>query len=94
MTFQLPVRPADIIHAVADERRRQDQKWGRSFPGRPDSFWLTILMEEVGEMAEAVLEGKEQDIEDEAIQVAAVIFAFLELRTPGAKKEIVELEGS
>lgn len=78
----------EIVGLVADERVRQDSKWGRSFPVRRDSFWLTILVEEVGELAEAILEGAVGDIQAEAVQVAAVIFAMLELGngTPEAYK--------
>lgn len=71
----------DIVQDVYSERLRQDAKWGRHFPGRHDSYWLTILTEEVGELAEAILDANEAHIHEEAIQVAAVIFKFLELRS-------------
>jgi NTP pyrophosphatase (non-canonical NTP hydrolase) len=71
----------DIVQDVYLECRRQDEKWGCTFPGRPDSYWLTILTEEVGELAEAILDENETHIHEEAIQVAAVIFKFLELRS-------------
>ena len=69
-----------IVAAVKDERERQDRKWGRGFSGRNDSFWLTILAEEFGEVANAILEHQDQRIEDELVQVAAVVFAWLEFR--------------
>ena len=79
----------DIFMQVMEDRGRQDEKWGTEFKGRRDSFWLTILVEEVGELAEAILKGQQRHINEEAIQVAAVIFAMLELgdRTPEAEVE-------
>jgi NTP pyrophosphatase (non-canonical NTP hydrolase) len=76
MTFE------DIVAAVHAERQRQDAKWGRDFPGRSDSFWLTILAEEFGEVANAILEHEENHTVEELIQVAAVVFSWLEFRTP------------
>ena len=43
----------DVLGWVADERKRQNKKWG---PQHHDpTMWLTILMEEVGEAAQAHL---------------------------------------
>ena len=68
---------------VLAERYRQDQKWGVQ---RHDyGGWLMILMEEVGEVAEAMMKqrgwGKETDAENlyqKLIQVAAVASAIAE----------------
>ena len=70
-----------IVGEVYRERLRQDAKWGRDLD-HDDPYWLTILTEEVGELAEAIIEKDKKGIHDEAIQVAAVIFKFLELRVP------------
>lgn len=44
----------DVLVEVLDERRSQEVKWG---PRHHDiQTWLTILMEEVGESANAALE--------------------------------------
>ena len=43
-----------IIQDVIAERRRQDTMWG--VQNHDDFVWLTILSEEVGEVAEAILE--------------------------------------
>lgn len=76
----------DIAAFVLDERDRQDAKWGTEFPNRDWDRWVTILTEEVGEFAEAVLElpydGSEEDIRKELIQIAAVAFAALEFGAP------------
>lgn len=72
----------EIAEAVKAERVRQDEKWGRDFEGRHDAFWLTILGEEFGEVARAILEKEEDHTVDELVQVAAVVFSWLEFRTP------------
>lgn len=74
------MKPDAIIAALLAERERQDRKWGRDFRGRHDSFWLTILAEEFGEVAEAILEHDEENVKTELIECAAVIFAWLEFR--------------
>jgi NTP pyrophosphatase (non-canonical NTP hydrolase) len=73
-----------VVNAdVLEERQRQNEKWGLQ---RHDlGGWLMILMEEVGEVAEAMMKkrgwGKETDAENlykELIQVAAVACAIAE----------------
>ncbi len=89
----MSMSPDEIIERVLAERTRQDAKWGTQFGGRPDQQWLAILMEEVGEAAEAGLQAgttgrapREDDkrLEEEVIQIAAVCFSWLEFRTPFA----------
>jgi hypothetical protein len=65
------------------ERRRQDDKWGKQ--QHPLPVWLTILTEEVGELAAAIMghqfgndDHPELDWRKEAIQVAAVALAMVE----------------
>lgn len=72
-----------VIKDVQDERKRQDEKWGEQ--NHDPFFYLTILMEEVGETAEAALDlhHEESDINLthlrlEAIQTAAVAQAIVE----------------
>ena len=72
----------EIVEAIKVERDRQDRKWGVGFNGRDDSFWLSILVEEVGEVANAIIEFEEHHTEVELIQVAAVVFSWLQYRTP------------
>lgn len=69
--------------SILDERDRQDSKWGPQDHTLPE--WVTILMEEVGELAAAVLCHKfgnddhpELDWRKEAIQVAAVALSMCE----------------
>lgn len=64
------------IELVMLERKNQDVRWGVQNHG-PDG-WLAILMEEVGEVARAVLEGKAFTYRDELVHVAAVAVAALE----------------
>ena len=72
------MKRADIIAAIEAERDRQDQMWGTSFPGRPLERWVTILTEEVGEVAKAVLDENMDDWRRELVQVAAVAVKILE----------------
>ena len=72
---------------VLDERDRQDAKWGPQDHSLPE--WITILMEEVGELAAAVLchrfgndDHPELDWRKEAIQVAAVALSIIEQYDP------------
>ena len=52
------------------------------FHGIPDMHWYTILAEEFGEVAKAILENEPEDaLEAEIIQVAAVCVSWLEKRT-------------
>ena len=73
--------PDEIYAAIQEERARQDAKRGVGFHGRSDSFWLTILAEEFGEVARAILEREEEHTAEELIQVAAVVFSWLEFRS-------------
>lgn len=72
----------EIVTAVQKERLRQDEKWG--WPQRNSlAEWMTILMEEVGELAQEVLRVRfanksTNDLQDEAIQCMAVCSAMLE----------------
>lgn len=65
---------------VAQERQRQDEKWG--IQDHATYKWLTILMEEVGEASKAALESDDRhgndDYREEMVQVAAVALAAIE----------------
>lgn len=62
---------------VLKERVRQDIKWGAN--RRLDTgTWLKILVEEVGEVAKADLEGNRQEMLKELVQVVASSLAWLE----------------
>jgi NTP pyrophosphatase (non-canonical NTP hydrolase) len=56
--------------------------------------WLTILQEEVGEVARAALEGRPLDYHKEMVQVAAVAVAALESleRNPGPWPDVTGLQ--
>ncbi len=62
------------LAAILAERKAQDAKWGYVEHDGPK--WLSILMEEVGEMCQDINEGK--DYKEELIQVAAVAMKWLE----------------
>ncbi len=70
-----------ILHAIYAERRRQDRKWGtiEERATKLDNWgWLAILMEEVGEIAKAMLEHNPAQMRTEIVHAAAVCFAWLE----------------
>ncbi len=77
----LPVlgqKTASIAHEVLDERINQEEKWGTQ--DHDPSYWMVILMEEVGEACHEIC-GKGKDYKahrQELIQVAAVAFAAIE----------------
>lgn len=72
-----------ILQSIRLERQRQDAKWGEQ--NHSPYGYLAILVEEVGELAEAILQtqfggphGGAENIYTEAIHVAAVAIAILE----------------
>ena len=71
----------EALRDVNAERRRQDEFWSQQ---NHDPFcYLTILMEEVGELAQAALHARfgghaAGTMRKEAVQVAAVAVAIIE----------------
>lgn len=65
------------LGAIQAERDRQDAKWGSQRRLPPDT-WLRILVEEVGEVAEALNDHDDKNYPVELVQVAAVAVAALE----------------
>ena len=70
------IKTDDICRDVRRERLRQFKKWGQQ--DHDEDKWMTILMEEVGEVARAVLEEDPSNYREELIQVAAVAVAAVE----------------
>jgi hypothetical protein len=73
------------LRAVTAERLRQVQlkTEGRfehtcADPEATDGYRLTVLVEEVGEVARAVLESDGRGLREELVQVAAVAVAWIE----------------
>ena len=66
-----------VFETIAAERREQDERWGaeRHLDLR---LWTTVLAEEFGEVARAVLENNPEELRRELVQVAAVCVAWLE----------------
>lgn len=63
-----------LVRIIYEERNRQNIKWG--IQHHTDLFWLGILVEEVGEVAKALLE--HGDVFEELIQCIAVCIAWIE----------------
>lgn len=66
-----------VLIDVHQERVAQDVKWGDQSQ-HPDVLWNTILTEEMGEAANAVLEHDLEGLREELIQIAAVAVAWAE----------------
>lgn len=91
---QIRPRPAydraAILRDIAAERQRQTAQWGE--PRHDFPVWLTVLIEEVGEVSRAILGVREAsalgfddvqadwftDLRGELVQVAAVAVAMIE----------------
>ena len=76
-------QPDEFEIKIMQERVRQEEKWGEQ--DHNPSMWLTIIMEEIGELAQASLLGMtsdkkhpNKDMEKELIQSAAVLRAMWE----------------
>ena len=74
---------------IRDERLRQELKWGEQ--NHNPFVYLTILMEEVGELSEAALHARfggpeAENMRAEAVQVAAVAQAIVECLDRGKWK--------
>lgn len=73
---------AKALHSVLLEREAQDAKWGEQ--NHDPLGWLAILVEEVGEYAQAILQSvvidrkPRAEVRKEAVQVAAVALAIVE----------------
>ncbi len=66
-----------VLGDVREERRRQLDKWGDQH--HPDSWWMVIETEELGEVARAIFDGEDLlKIREELVQVAAVAVAWIE----------------
>lgn len=78
----------DIFDGIDVARDVADAKWGsKSIPNRMDEqgyryALATILMEEVGEVARAILERDDENLADELFDVCQVAVAALEGLNP------------
>jgi hypothetical protein len=72
-----------VMGFVRTERERQDVRWGERHDAMhtPDE-WALILAQEVGQMATAALDWQDngEEVDRQAIHVAATAFAYLEAR--------------
>lgn len=66
-----------IFEMIRLERARQDAKWGKNRI-ISQSVWITILVEEVGEIAKALLKFDRINAVEEIIHTAAVCVCWLE----------------
>ena len=65
-----------VLDLIRAERMRQDSKWGEQ--NHSDLYWLGILVEEVGELAKAIIENDGENGVKELVQTAAVCVAWMD----------------
>ena len=79
----------NIFNKINAERVRQDKKWGEQ--NHNDEVWHLIASEEFGEISQAVCSARfdnqelGEDFEEEVVQTAAVLVAWLESRNRNKK---------
>jgi NTP pyrophosphatase (non-canonical NTP hydrolase) len=85
------MNPELIINKIRAERKRQDEKWGEQ--NHHPLMWFSIIGEEFGEMCKAFNEysfehdpNHIEDMQREAIQVAACCVAMVECLERQAEK--------
>ncbi len=82
----MKIAKAHFLNGVAEERDRQDAKWGRNFVGV--DRMLVILGEEIGEACKAQLEDRtagKDELLAELVQCAAVCSKLFELIEAGSR---------
>lgn len=67
-----------ILNSLTQERQRQDNKFGSSPRNLHSSVWILVLLEELGEVARAILENDSIGYPKELTQVGACAIAALE----------------
>lgn len=78
----MTTQPPGVLGEVVAERERQNDKWG--VQNHDNGWWTAILVEEVGEAAQAALQARfggrytEDDLRMELVQVAAVAVQWVE----------------
>lgn len=78
--LKVPTRQERVLELIRIERKYQDEKWGK-IEGRlniSNERWMTILAEEVGEVARQVQDGDANELLTELVQVAAVATVWME----------------
>ncbi len=70
---------ARMLYAISEECQRQDGKWGEQNHG--DLYWLGIVTEELGELAQAIIQNRPyKDTQQELLHLAAVCVSWGECR--------------
>jgi len=94
-----PGSSLSVFAAVATERRRQRDLYGEQ--NHEPEVWLAILVEEVGELATAMVHARfpqyqhrnSSDIRAEAVQVAAVAIALVECLDRRSGRDVADGNG-
>ena len=83
-------RTGRVLADVLDERAIQDAKWGEQ--NHATGEWFKILLEELGEAAEADLTADWEQYRRKLISVAAVAVAAVEGFDRQTEQELAELD--
>ncbi len=75
----------EFIELVLKERLRQNELFG--VQNNTDEVWLSILVEEVGEVAQAIQNKDFANFNEEIVQIAAVATAWYEARHASDESE-------
>ncbi len=65
-----------IHDMIINEEYKQEEKWGEQ--NHDNYYWICILTEEIGEIAKALIENQNEDMEKEIIQTAAVCVSWVD----------------
>lgn len=60
---------------IQQEMAKQDEKWGKQ--SHYNHVWLAILIEEIGEIGQAINEGDLDNLEIELVQASAVLIQWI-----------------
>ena len=75
--MQLTAMHYTVLGRIADEIDRANKKHGNGNPLATDEDVALILLEELGEYAQALLKGQPMEADKELVQIAAVAFNHL-----------------
>ena len=85
MTLSNQILTDTVLSKIRYERERQDNKWGEQ--NHDAGTWMLILQEELGEAAQAKLQGKRVEYVKELTEAASVLAAWIECEIRTAARE-------
>jgi hypothetical protein len=76
------IRTGKVLNRISDERERQDAKWGGAEHDdqHGDGLWLAVTVKKLGDHVKAEMNGDPLQSDEELVQAAATLVAWLEGR--------------